>query len=179
MGSPCEQQSWWNHVKKEADWSHTHPASLLKVDQTTLWKTKRTLSEAGTSHTSGLLRQTAFRWTAPKMDRQNSSCTYGKLAAHFLTDGLSDLKSWVNSANTSSQMFKHTDTISRCFLPPLGQAGPYPTWSGQSERSPSRVSFLALLPVEKVTRLIQVNLTRCCSKVRCLFFTFFKVWHTE
>ena len=104
------------------------------------------------------LRQTALGGPLQKWARQNSSRTHGNLRPSF----------WQRLHRPplrSAEVCKLTDTCShtnsagvvKLLLPPPGRAGPYPAWWGRSETSPSTVSSLASLPVEKYRVVISLK----------------------
>lgn len=129
-----------------SDCSHTHPASLLKVDQTTLRRTQRARCQTLNITYQRLLRQTALgaplqKWT-DKIPHALME-TYAPVTDSGYTDGLSDVRSCVNSqthalksrnTHTSANRHTHTHTHNQQVLrvlPLLGQAGPYPAWLDQ------------------------------------------------
>lgn len=111
----------------------THPASLLEVDQTTLRRQQGAACQC--------YRQTAV---GGPLHKQTDKNPHAPLSDSSCTD---------RCVNWQTHALKHRDTHSagvRDFSLPLrGQAGPCPTWSGRSGKSPSMGSFLASLPVQK------------------------------
>ena len=149
--------------------SFTHPASLLKVDQTTLRRTQRACCQTLDITYQWPLRQTALggplqKWTdkiphtlmetyAPVSDSRLHRQTLRCAELCKLADTCSQISKHTHRCK-QAHTYKHVYTFRQVlwiflFLHLLSQEGQYQAWSGQLEMSPSTVLFLALLPVKK------------------------------
>lgn len=91
-------------MSEEADCSYTHPASLLKVDQTTLWRTQRARCQTLNITYQWLLKQTVVGGPLQKRTDKIPHAlieTYAPVSDSGYTGRRSDVPSCVNSQKHS------------------------------------------------------------------------------
>lgn len=108
---------WHNHVREVG----THPASLLKVVQTTLWRKQRARCQSQDVTYQWLFRQTALGGPLQKWTNKIPHTLMETVSDSSYTDGLLDLLKCINS---QTHAHKHRNThILEGFLPTSTRSG--------------------------------------------------------